>query len=172
MTNQAFQKLAIKIRPFQIKVELILLTILVVGMVLRELEIGVLMILISLLALSILNFIMSFRLENDANAMLVFVNKLTQLASSIGLLAILFTILHYPGATMMLLVSLPSLVFGLIGFLIIKFKDNKTKKIIDADFIRILLITISIASIMAFGDLIDFNKSGSNSNIDYQEITE
>ena len=168
MINQNVQKLAIRIRPIQIKLELILLTFLVVGLILKDSEIGFLLTLIPLQILAILYFMMAFRLEDPKKRILTFINKLTNLSFSVGTLGILFAIHHYPYSAIMLRIGLLTMVLGLFGLIVLKLRESKSKKIIDSDIIRTLIFSITIASLMTLGNLSDINKTKDDNNIENQ----
>lgn len=168
--NETVQKLANKIKPIQIKLEMVLFALLCIGVLLRDTEMGKQLTLISLGTLAILYFIMAFRREDPNNRLLNFINKLTHLSYSIGMLGILFTINHYPNAGEMLIIGLLSIIFGLIGLLIIKFLKKSDPINVDSDMIRALVIASIIAGLLAFGNLSDFGPNHPEKNIEKQEL--
>lgn len=168
--NKTIQILAIKIGSYQIKIELISLAILLIGIMLRDSETGMQLIIISLSALSLLYFLMAFRIEDLNNRFLSIINKIIYWAFSIGIIGILFSINHYPNAEQMLRIGLSSIAFGLIGLIILKFRYKSDKKNIDADLIRTFIIALTLAGLMLFGNLSDLKQINSEQSIEKQEI--
>lgn len=163
--NPIAQNLAIKIKPYQIKIELILLSVIIIGVLLKNSEIGNTLILIPFNLLAILYFIMAFRVDKPENPTTIFLNRLIQLSFSVAMMAILFAIQHYQGAAMMMRISMISMFVGFVYLLITKLK--KKEQIIDPDVIRIVIITLLITT------LVTTNKFEflPEKNIDTEEIT-
>lgn len=161
------QKLASKIEPFQLKIELVLISIIVIGILSKNSEIGRLLLIIPFNFLSILYFIMAFRLKGTKDKTAIFLNQLIQLSFAIGMLGILFTIQYYPGAAIMMRISIIAMFVGLIFSFISKLKNNELQNFINADIIRIVIFTIVITSLITFGKS---NLIVSPSNVEKQEI--
>jgi len=157
MTNQLTQKIAKKIKPFQLTLESILVTVLIIGVIFNDTDIGYRLIIISIGLLATLYFFMSFVPVNSDNKFMLFINKLSYLSYAIGIVGILFTINHYPGASTMLTVGLISIVFGLLGLLWLNVKMKKGK-FIDFDLLRAIVITIVFVGLMTFGNLPDYKE--------------
>jgi hypothetical protein len=170
--NEIIQKLANKIRPIQVKLEMVLYALSGIGLLLRDTETGKLLSLISLGALSMLYFLMSFRLENPNNRFLVFLNKMIHLSFSIGVLGILFAVNHYPNAIEMLSIGFLSILFGLVGLLILKFRTKTDKRIADSDLIRAILIASILALLLVSGNVSDFRSFNPDKNAEKQELIE
>jgi len=152
MFNKIAQNLALKIRPFQIKIELVLISLIIIGILLKSSEIGNLLIVFSFNLLAILYFIMAFRLNVTDNKTVVFLNRQIQLSFSVGMLGILFAIQHYPDAAMMLRIAIIAMFTGLVFTIITKYKNKTSQSFIDPDTIRIVIISLAIAGIFSFGN--------------------
>ena len=170
--NEIIQKLANKIRPIQVKLEMVLCALLGIGLLFRDTEEGKLLSLISLGALSMLYFLLSFRLQHPDNRVLVFLNKMIHLAFSIGVLGILFAVNHYPNAIEMLSIGFISILFGLAGLLILKFRTKTDKKIADPDLIRAFLIASILAVLFVFGNVSNFRPDIPDRSTEQQEFIE
>ncbi len=170
--NDITQKLANKIKPIQIKLEMLLFALLCIGVLLRDTEMGKQLTLISLGTLSILYFVMAFRREDPNNRFLNFINKLIHLSYSVGILGILFTINHYPFSGEMLRIGFLSILFGLVGLVIIKFLKKSDQINVDSDLIRTFIIASILAGLLAFGNLSDFGPLNPEKNIEKQELVD
>jgi phosphoglycerol transferase MdoB-like AlkP superfamily enzyme len=170
MIKQSVQKLAIKIRPLQVKIELILFVVLVAGIITREHEIGNIFIVMPLSLLAMLFYLMAFRIENKKNRFLTFINRATYFSLSTGMIGILFTIQHYPYATMMLRIALLSMIISLVGLIIIKITDREKQYKIDSDLIRTFIIIITIVGLMTFTEQSDFYEFEQNMGQNKKEI--
>ncbi|MCK4663565.1 MAG: hypothetical protein KAT68_11910 [Bacteroidales bacterium] len=164
--NEIAEKLAGKIHPIQIKLEIFLLLIFFIGLILIKvnIEIATLLINISLSTFSILYFIMAYWKACETNNKIqLFFNKLIHWSFSVAILGILFTVQRYPGASMMLQVGIYSMIFGLIGILVQKIKYKKNEKLIGPNIIRALIILVVYSGIYLKGD-IDELRSLDNQN--------
>lgn len=149
MTNHIAQNLALKIRPYQIKIELVLISVMIIGVLLKNSEIGNILIIIPFNFLAILYFIMAFRIDKPEDPTTIFLNRIIQISFSVAMLAILFTIQHYAGAAMMTRISMVSMFVGFIYLLITRLKMKE--QIIDPDVIRIVIITLVVAFLVTSG---------------------
>ncbi len=149
--NKIAQNLAIKIKPYQVKIELGLISMIAIGILLKKSEIGNALIVISFSTLSILYYIMAFRLSPPENNTTIFLNKLIQISLSVAMIGILFTIQHYMGAAIMLRISIITMFIGLIFTFITKLKNKELQDFVDADTIRIVVLTLLITSFIVFG---------------------
>lgn len=165
--NKIAQNLAIKIRPVQIKIEIVLVSLILIGILIRSSEIGNMLIVFSFNLLSILYFIMVFRLSAPENKTVVFLNKLIQLSFTVGMIGILFAIQHYPGGAMMLRLAIIAMFIGLIFTFITKLKNKELQNFIDADIIRIVIFTLVITGLISFGG---FDITNYQDNLNNQEI--
>lgn len=150
MLKKNVQNLALKIRPFQTKIELVLFSLIIIGVLLKSLAVGNILPVISFNTLSILYFIMAFRIDKPTNPTTIFLNRLIYLSFSVASVAILFTIRHYPGAALMLRLSMISMFVGFI-FLVIT-KLNKKEQIINPDIIRLVIFTLVIVALIMSGN--------------------
>lgn len=169
--NKIAYNLAQKLRPIQLKIELILISLIIIGVLLKSTEIGNILIVISFSTLSILYYIMAFRLISSENKTVVFLNKLIQISFSVGMLGILFAIQHYVGADVMLRIAIITMFIGLVFTFINKLKNNQSQNLIDFDTIRIIIITLVITSLIIFGnyDITNHTEDYNNQEIIEQE---
>lgn len=140
-----------KIAPFQIKIELVLLSILLVGIFLKDPELYYYLIILPSLILASVHYLMAFSLINPINAMQAFLHKLTYLTFALGSMGVAFSILHYPGSLLMLNVAILIIIAILVAQVVMKFRDNKKGQIIDNNLIRIIIFTLVLALIMTMG---------------------
>jgi hypothetical protein len=150
--NELIHKLAVKLSPYQVRIEIFCLSLVVLGLLLKSIEIGYIFTIISLSILSMLYFIKAFVTELSENSLLVFLNKITQLSLSVGAIGILFMIHHYPGFTIMLKASFFSLIASLTIKIIVKFKNREKESILDPDIVRLLIMIVAIALILISGE--------------------
>jgi len=166
MINNIAQNIALKIRPFQIKIELVLFSFIIIGVVLKGSSIGNILLVVSFNTLCILYFIMAFRINKPATPTSIFLNRLIQLSFSVASLAILFTIQHYPGAAMMMRLSMVSMFIGFIFLVITKLKNKE--QIIDPDIIRLVIFTLLVTVLITSGSFEEFQSK----DINHQELIE
>lgn len=170
--NEVVQKLANRIKPIQIKLEIGLCALLCIGILLRDSGMGEQLTMISLGILAMLYFVMSFRPGSPDNRFLIFINKLIHLSYSIGIMGILFAINHYPNAEQMLFIGFLSILFGLIGLLILKFRKTTDKKDVDPDLIRTFIIASILAGLLVFGNSSDFKSYNPVKNVENHKSIE
>lgn len=144
-----------------------LLSVIIVGVLLKNSEIGNTLIFISFNLLAILYFFMAFSIVKPANDTTIFLNKLIQLSFSLAALAVLFKFKHYTSAEIMLRVSMVSMFIGFIFSMINRFKYNKNSPFMDANIIRIVIFTLLITTLITTNKF-EFSQA---KNIDTQEIT-
>jgi phosphoglycerol transferase MdoB-like AlkP superfamily enzyme len=159
MGNELIQKIAIKLRPYQVKTEIFCISLVVLGLLLKSTGIGYVFIIISMSILSLLYFILAFAADASDNGLMTFVNKIIYLSLSVGAMGILFMFQHYPGFTIMMQASFLSLVAGLILKLILRFRNREKESILDPDIIRLLIMIVLIALLLVFGGYEDISKS-------------
>ena len=166
-SNKIVQNLAIKIKLYQLKIELILIGMIIIGVLLKSSEIGNMMVVFSFNLLAIYYFILAFRLNTPENKTAIFLNRLIYISFTIGMIGILFAIKHYQGAAMMLRIATISMFIGLIFTFITKLKNKELQNFIDADTIRIIIFTLVITGLISFGS---FDITGHQENLNNQEI--
>lgn len=165
--NKIAQNLAIKIKPYQLKIELVLISMIVIGVLLKNTEINYLLIVMPFSLLSILYFLLAFRLSAPVDKTLIFLHRLIYIAFSVGMLGILYGIQHYTGAAFMLRISIFAMFVGLIFTFISKLKNKELQNFIDADTIRIIIFTLVITGLISFGS---FDMTSHPENINNQEM--
>ncbi len=149
--TKSIHKITNKILPYQIKIEIVLLSTLLVGIFLRDPELYYYLIILPSLILASVHYLMVFSLVNPINPMQAFLHKLTYLTFALGFVGIVFTVLHYPGYQQMLSVAILLIIAVLAGQVVMKFRDNKKGQIIDTNLIRIIIFTLFIAFFMTMG---------------------
>jgi len=155
----SIQKLAEKLIPYQVKIELILLVLLILGMTVPHFSFGFLLIILPLATLGMMYYFLAFRKIKTEYPMDVFVNKLTHISFSVAMIGILFSNNHYPRAKVMLMVALMGIVVGLILQMIVKRKDEE-KELFDINTLRMIIIAALVVYFMYFGngDLVVANR--------------
>lgn len=155
------EKIAARLQPIQIKIEVFILLVLLLGLafIRNDIEIYSVLINISLSTLSIIYFIMAFLKESEIkNKISLFLNKLINLSFSISMIAILFTIKRYPGAATMLYIGIASMIFGLIGILIQRFRSENLEIKDKQNALRAIIIMLFLAAFYLTGDIDDLRK--------------
>lgn len=153
--KEFYQNIALRIQPFQIKIELSLLGLLLIGLLLNEEnpQVGSVLLIVSFSLLSMLYLIMGFKMINSEDIIIAFLTRITHWTSAIGLIGILFAIQDFPGAYHMLQVGIPSMALGLVGIVVLKIKYKTNKKVFDTELLRVLIITLSIAGFFLWGNV-------------------
>lgn len=154
--NENIQNIASNLKTYQIKIELILLTFLIIGIIFKDSEIGINLTIISLATLSTLYFLMAFRLKNSNDQIHTFINKVTYLSFCVVITGVLFTINHYPGSSIMLIIGLMAIIIALFGLLFLKYRKNTEIEDINSEIIRTIIISLLLAVLITFGNLSDY----------------
>lgn len=165
--NEIAVKIANKIKPYQIKIELFLLVIFLIGLSLIKLnyEVSKILITVSLSTFSMVYFITAFRDEIEIKTQFIrFLNKLINWSYSVATVGILFVIQRWPGGLDMLIVGIFSIVLSTIGLIIMKLKHQKNEKLIEPNFIRSLIIVLFFSWFYLNGDIDELGQ------LDYQNM--
>ncbi len=145
------QKLAKVIFPYQVKIELALLFLLILGMTLTQVNYGFLLIILPLSLLSMMYYFLTFRKVEHHNAMNIFANKIMSISFSVAMIGILFSIQRFPNSKMMLLVALVGMAIGLIMQIIVNSKEEK-KELLDITTLRVFIIAGLVVYFMVYGN--------------------
>lgn len=146
--NELLNKIGIKIKPYQITVEIFCIAFLLIGVLLKNTDFGYIFIIIAMSILSMLYFLMSFVTDKSKSKPLIFLYKVIYLSMSVGAIGILYRIQHYPGWPIMLKASFFSLVIALAVKSILKFKSRDTERIFDFDSIRTVIMIFIITAFL------------------------
>ncbi len=152
MTNkkqsEMLTKFANKLKPFQLKIEVSLLFINLIGMLLqvKGIDPGANIVFASLPALAIVYFIMSFKevetkMVSDFN-----LNKVAYISFSVAILGTGWSVWSLSGSGQMTLISSITMLICLIVSILFRIK-NKEEKIIDSEIIRMLVILFVVGSL-------------------------
>ena len=136
--NENAEKIAAFIHQRLLKIELIAVTIVLIGFVLRinNIPAAGIIFTLALSTLSMAYFFTAFHVDNSAtSAMELFANKLEGFALSTATIGLLFFLQNWPSSKSMILVSAPILTFIYIYSLV---NTKKLKTIIRSAFFLIL----------------------------------
>jgi hypothetical protein len=131
-------KISNKLEEYQVKIELILLVAFVIGLLLKIYSgIGASILIVSLSSLAFLYWMLGNKhYAEDANKMVVFLDRLTHTASSIAAIGILFGVLKWEGTSTFLAVGFFSLLAVTVVGLIYKLKEKEDLNLLQASSIR------------------------------------
>lgn len=164
-------KYAVKFQPNLIKLEVVMLFILLIGMMLKSMNLGIgsQLIIVSFSIMSLVYSITSYKgyqFESKFDSLLI---RLIYWSYSTATVGILFSIQRWPGAYMMLSVGLSMMALGLIGLVVIKNKKRIDQKMIYTDFLRTIIILFIGVTFLLFGNLNELDSPKGEVN---QEIVE
>lgn len=170
MINENLQNIATKIRPILIKLEFSIFMLMIAGYLLSNSGYGNILLIFSLGTLSILYYLIAFGIGVSNNEFATFLNKLTYMSLSIGIIGALFTINHYPFASVMMLIGLLSTILSFLGLIIIKIRNKKTNIYINSDIIRTFVFAILFALLMNFTNEIIIHGLNDDRNDENKEL--
>jgi len=164
-------KYAIKFQPKLIGSEVVILFILLIGMMLKSMNLGIgsQLIIVSFSIMSLVYSIMSYKGYQFENKFDAFLIQLIYGSYSIATVGILFSIQRWPGAYMMLTIGLSLMALGLIGLVVIKNKKRIDQKMIHSDFLRTIIILFIGVGFLLYGNLNEIDNPKRDVN---QEIVE
>lgn len=145
--NAPFAKIAIKISPYQLKIEIGLVLIFLLGLLLKSYSLpSGQIIILSLGILSSLYAILSFKeYSNDNKWYHHFSSELIYKAFSILIISTLFSILHWPGGDFFINIGIGGAIIGNLVKIYLELKKDKTYDYLSQDLIRTLVVICSCA---------------------------
>jgi hypothetical protein len=151
--NEWLTKLANRIKPFQLKIEVGLLLITLIGMLLQLKDIapGPEIVFASLPALAVVYFILSFKdvetkIVSDFN-----LNKVAYISFSVAILGTGWSVWRLSGSGQMILIASCAMLICLVASILLRIK-NKEEKVIDSEIIRMLIILFVVGSLYVTRD--------------------
>ena len=147
--NRMGEKVAGRLHPWQLKIELVIVFILVIGFILNTLNIENtdILLAIALSSLSTLYFILSFyRSDARSEPIQLFLHKLLYISFTIGSTALLFSFNHYPGGIIMMKTGLASIVISVLARIIIQMKNGDNISLNGPDVIRAFILLLILIS--------------------------
>lgn len=159
--NEMIRKIANKLSPKFKIIELTLIPIIAILVLLKLLSINTLNpgLIISMSLLSSLYFFMSFATDEriKENLFAIFINKISNWGLSILILGLLFTLMHFPSADMMLIIGTLTTLINLPIIVFTKGKDEKLNDFYRPIFVRSLLLgSIGLIALLYYFQLISF----------------
>ncbi|MBN2486802.1 MAG: hypothetical protein JXB34_12580 [Bacteroidales bacterium] len=144
-----------------LSIELLLILFSLAGLYLHERKAsqGEMVMIVSLISLAVLYFLSGCKPFKNSSSYEVFYAKLTGLTLSATCIALLYMLLQWPGASMLLLVSLTAVIFNLFVFLSGVFIFKKLRSI-EKSFVYRLILALIFLAILFFSPL---NQHGGNS---------
>ena len=170
MINKNVQNFANKTRSILIKLESAIFMLIITGYILSNSGYRNLIIIFSLGVLATLYYLMAFRIGDSKNVIATFLNKLTYMSLSIGIIGIIFTIQHYSFASIMVFIGLISTSVSFLGLIILRIRDNKIDNFINSDIIRTFVIAILLAVTMNFTNQIIIHGINDDRNVENKEL--
>lgn len=153
--NELVIKLASKIKPFQIKLEIITIFLFLISFIFIEInpQISSILRVLSLSFLAVIEFFLAHYKTEDSNPLKLFSNKLLQLSFAVSIIGVLFTIQCWPGYNPMLMVGFSSILIGIIGYTFTYYKDHNVFNFSNLNYLRVLILFFALAFLYFNGNI-------------------
>ena len=154
--NNLADKLAVKILPIMVKIEIVLIICFIIGLSLIQVDsqISSIIITFSLSFFTLIYFMLGARDDHGTeNKIIIFLNKITYWSYSASVIGILFVIQMWPGSNIMLTAGASSIIMSTIVFLILRVRTPKDGKINDSNLIRSFIIIVLISFLYFNGNI-------------------
>ncbi len=150
--NAPFAKIALKVLPYQFKIEIGLTVIFLLSLLLKSFSIPAgQLVIISLGSLSALYVILSFKdFSTKTKWYHSFTTELIYKSFSILLISLLFIIMRWPGGNIFLMAGTGSLIVGNIVTFIVENNNDSNYDFMTDDIVRSLIIFFLCGLFLAF----------------------
>ncbi len=149
-STKAVSKLADRLLQYQHYIEGSMVAVFVVGILLKDPELSPVLMQVALGTLSFLYVIMALRKVGLETKPQLYTNQVLSLAFSIGVMGILYRLMHLPGANNMCYISLGIMGVGAIVMVVLRIKLKSPKKWVIHNLVRIGVIGGAILELYLF----------------------